>query len=289
MMIKKIVFFLIFLTAFFYLDTANILKAEEELYSNKADSYSRYMPPSNIKAAQGGVSITEAESEYSHYFKVAGKLPIKLSIDAQYIGIKDDVAVELPSRLTGNSFDFETTLPFFNFDKTYFRFGLSPSFYTDDWDFDASAFRIPSRYFFIWQPKDNLTFIAGVAVYPDYDTSALPIAGFIYKPSEKWLFNIVPKRPSISYKLNDKTTVFTEGGGAINSEFEVTRGNQKNVVLKYKETRLGAGVKYKFNSYIKASVQGGEVFGRTLKYLDGAGKVNIKQGAYAELRVIISM
>jgi hypothetical protein len=257
-------------------------KGEDDCHNS--DSYFRYMPSRKADSQSGKIEIMEADSEYSYAFKAFDKLPVKFSLDNKYIGIENTTGVELPAYLVGLTTDIETTLPFFNLDKTYLRLGISPSFYGDDWDFEASQFRIPSRYFLIHSLNDQWTFIAGVAVYPDFETKVWPILGFIYKPNDKLTFNIVPRRPNISYLLNEKIALFAEGGNSF-GEYEVTKDNLENVVLQYKEMHIGAGLKYKVNKAVEASVSAGGMFGRSLKYRDSLGKVEIKDGAYAEFRL----
>lgn len=249
------------------------------------DAYLRYIPSRSAKAMSGEVGIIESEAGYSYEFKVFDKLPVKFSLIPQYIGIENTTEVELPSNLTGLTTNIETTLPFFNFERTYLRLGISPSFYGEDWDFETSNFRVPTRYFFIHQPNTQWTFIAGIAVYPDFERRLLPILGFIYQLNDKLIFSIMPKRPNISYLVNDRVTLFAEGGGSLNSEFEVTKDNLKNVVLCYKQMRLGSGIKFKLNKFIQSSVSVGAVFNRMLKYRDRLGKVNLKDGFYTEFRV----
>ncbi len=254
------------------------------------DIYLRYMPSRGAEEQQGEVGIIEADAEYIYEFKVFDKLPLKFSLDNKYIGIENTTSVELPAHLVGLTTDIETTLSFFSVDNTYLRLGISPSFYGDDWDFSTSSFRMPVRSLLIYQPSRQWTFLAGLAVCPDFTDEVLPILGFIYKPNDKLVFNIVPKRPNISYFLNDRVTLFAEGGRAYNSEFEVTRDNLKNVVLRYKETHLGAGIKYKVNKYMRSSLSYGGIFNRSLKYRDSSlGKVKIKSGLYAEFRLEIKI
>ncbi len=256
--------------------------------SQAIDSYVRYMPSRSVDAASGKVEIIESDAKYSYEFKAFDKLPVKLSIDNNYIGIESSLnSVELPAHLVGLTTDIETTVPFFHFSKTYLRIGISPSFYGDDWDFKASSFRIPSRYFLIYQPNDKWTFLYGVAVYPDFTDPVLPILGFIYKPNDRLVFNIAPRRPNITYALTDKVSLFGEGGFVVNNEFEVKHNNSKNVILEYHETYLGAGIKYNFNKYIQASLSSGGSFRRRLKYRDSLGKVDIKDGLYTEFRIEI--
>ena len=255
--------------------------------SQAIDSYVRYMPSRSVDAASGKVEIIESDAKYSYEFKAFEKLPVTLSIDNNYIGIENSLSnLELPAHLVGVTTDIETTLPFFHFNKTYLRIGISPSFYGDDWNFNTSAFRIPHRYFLIYQPNDKWTFLSGVALYPDFEHPVLPIFGFIYKPNDKLVFNIVPKRPNITYALNDRINLFAEGGSAFD-EFIVKRDNLKNIALQYRETHLGAGLKFKLNQYLQASISAGGMFNRYLEYTDSQGKVDIKNGLYTEFRVEI--
>lgn len=254
-------------------------------------SYLRYAPGRSVNAMSGEVEITDTAMEYTLDVKAFGKLPVCFGIETQYIGIDDTLAdVELPSHLVGVSMDVETTFPFFAVDKTYVRFGISPSFYADDWDCPSSAFRVPSRFLLIHLPNDRLTLLAGIAVYPDYEDEVVPVFGFVYKPNERLSLHIVPKRPNISYLLSEKLTLFVEGGLG-SSEFEVTRDSDKakNAVLRYKESRVGTGIKFTPVSFMQGSVSFGGVFNRSLKYRDGQGKVIIKDGWYSELRMEIKL
>jgi hypothetical protein len=262
--------------------------AVEEDFNQSLDTYFRYSPSRGAHAQSGSVATMEADSEYKYELKLFDELPVKLSLEDSYIGIENTTDVELPARLVGFITDIETTLPFFKVDKTYIRIGISPSFYDDDWNFHSSSFRIPVRSFIIYKPNEEWAFIGGVAVYPDYETKAFPILGFIYQPNDRLSFNIVPKRPNVSYKLNDKLTVFAEAGMSY-EEYEVTKDDLKNVVLRFKEDRLGTGIKYKFNKFIESSVTVGGVFNRSLKYRDSLGKVDIKSGFYSEFRVEIKI
>jgi len=266
-----------------------VVEIKEEDFPQEIDYYLRYMPSRGAEAQSGKVGIVDSAWEYSYQVKVAGKLPIEFALGAGYVGIDNTTAVKLPSYLSSVAFGAETTLPFFNIDRTYFTIGLAPSFFTDNWDFPTSAFRLLQRYFFIYQPNEKWTFVAGVGVSPDCEDAVMPILGFIYKPNDRLSFNIVPKQPEISYALNEKLTVFTQAD-MYSGEYEVTKDNLKNVILEYNEVHLGAGLRYKFNKHIKGSFSTGGIFNRSLKYRpDSLGKVTIKDGLYSEFRIEIVM
>jgi hypothetical protein len=256
-------------------------KESEEESANEIDYYYRYMPSRSVSSASGKVAITDTAAEYSYDLKAFGKLPVEFYIATRYIGIENTVNVPLPSHLTGVFFGVETTLPFFNLDKTYFRFGIKPSFYSDDWNFNSSAFSMPAHAFVIYQPDPKLTMIFGLAVFPGYENQVSPILGVIYKPNEKLSFNLVPERPNIIYALNKKLSVFIEGDFCSN-EFKVSYPGKDNATLVYKEIHSGTGIQYKFNKFSRFSLSGGRVFQRALKYRDSLGKVVIKDGYYSQ-------
>jgi hypothetical protein len=262
--------------------------AEEEKLPLEANSYIRYMPTRRVDAMPGKIGIIESANECSYELKAFGKLPVELSFETGYISIDNSSGVKLPSHLTSLIAGIQATFPFFTLDKTYFRVGLYPSYRAENWNARTSAFRMPVHTFLIYQPDEKLTFVAGVGTYPDYETKVIPILGLIYKPNEKLIFNLIPDNPSINYTLNDKITLFVEGG-IMSDEYEVDKDGLKNVILQYNAYRGGAGISYKFNKYIESSVSVGSVFNRMFKYRDSLGKVNVDSGMYSEFRLDITI
>ena len=258
----------------------------EREFKHKSESFYRFMPSSSAKNQDGSVGIIEAGSEYEVEFKAFGKVPVNFSLNTGYIGVNNSTAVYLPAKLTSATSDIEITLPFFKFDKTYFRFGVSPSLYGDDWNFKPSNFRIPSRYYIIRQPNEKLTYVFGVAYLPEYETEAFPIVGLIYTPNDKLTFNLIPPRPTIEYSLNNKIDLFLEGGYD-GDEFIVDINHTQNQVLSYGASRVGTGINYQFNKYMQGSFAVGGTFGRSLEYrTDSFGKVVVKNGFYTEVRFV---
>jgi len=269
------------------LDTEVVVKKEEGIMQD-AESYVRYMPGRAAYDQSGKVGLIASNAEYNYAWKAFGKLPVELSIDSEYIGINNSTVVKLPAHLTSLSIGAEVTLPFFNFDKTYFRVGVYPSMETGNWNFRSSAFRIPSQYALIYQPNEKLTLVAGIGVFPDYLDPVWGAVGFIYKPNDKWTFNIIPERGTITYALSEKLSLFAEGD-IIRSEFEVDKDERKGVILEYNENRLGTGMQYQPNKNIQTSLSVGGAFGRNFRYDDSLGKVNIKNGFYSEFRIQINI
>jgi hypothetical protein len=261
---------------------------QEELFDTEIDSSVLWMPYSSVDSQPGKVSITEYDTEGSYDFKLFGRLPVTISSELHVIDIHKTVVFDLPSRLIGFSNDIDATLPCFNLDKTYINLGVSPSFYADDWNFTGHSFRMPFWAVAEYLPDDKWTFLAGAYITPYYDLWAIPIAGFIYKPNDRLTFNIYTMDPSIIYKINDRLSVFAEGGYAIDNEFTVTRNNSTNVVLTYDYLYAGGGLKYKLGRSIACTLSAGGVFNRSLEYRDGAGKADIDKTLYVQLAINIA-
>jgi len=257
-------------------------------YPFNMQSYVRFMPKVEVNTQDGSVAITDAAAEWSYEHKFFGRLPVEFSMEQSYININNSTVVKIPSRLTGIGFGLDVTLPLLMLEKMYFRIGVTPSFYTDNWSLYENSLRLPQRYFAIWQPNDKFTAILGMAVYPRFRDVFLPIAGIIYKPNDKWLFNLVPSRPTINYTLNDKIAFFGEysmSGG----EYVVTKDGNKGTPLNYDEQHAGVGLEYTLNKYVQGSLAVGGAFARKLQYRESYGKVDIKNGFYTEFRVNVDM
>jgi len=285
--------FRVFAVAFFvllsYLSVAFAQQNAEFDYTHALDTYARFIPSRSAWDQPGSVKITESEFEYDYQLKAFGKLPVEFSVNSQYIGIDNSTAVELPAHLTGFTAGLETTVPLFGLKQAYFHAGVFPSFYGENWAFGADHFRIPSKYYAIYVLNDQWTFVGGAAVFPEFDTTVSPVLGVIYKPNDKLTFHFVTDTQRISYALTDKLTLFVEGHESTDNEFIVTRGAAKKVTLEYNEGHLGTGIKFKINKYTDITLSGGQIIFNSLKYLDGNGKVVVKNGPYVELRVQVKI
>ena len=264
---------------------SRITTEKEDEPPSELDTLIRFMPSRGAEAQSGSVGLVVSESEYNYQFNAFGKLPVQLGVGTQYIGINNSTSVALPAHLTTVSFGGNVTFPFFNLDKTYFRIEATPSFYTDNWNINSKTFRIPINTFAIYQPNDTWTFILGMHFFPSgvLNSKIGPVAGLIYKPNDKLIFNLVPPKPNILYMVNDKLGVFGEFG-MTDEQFLVTKDGQKNVVLLYNENRLGTGVLYKFNKFLESTFSVGAVFNGYMKYKESLGKVVLKNGLYTEVR-----
>lgn len=264
-------------------------KPEENTGKHEAESHLIFIPSTKSKDENSHIGIIESGFDYSYECKLFDKIPVTFSLSSEYIGIKENSKLNLPSHLTGLSTGIDVVLPFFNLDKTYINLGISPSIYRDDWRFETSSFRLPANTFLIYKPDDKWIFIGGLAFFPEYKDRFFPIAGFVYKPNKKWVFNITTDDPSIAYSPNDRLIIFTQMTLPLGAEFEVKQRNSENAVLIYNDMRVGLGVGYKINKFVSFSIAGGGVFDRYIKYRNIGRKLSIENGGYAEFSIDVQI
>jgi hypothetical protein len=269
---------------------------EDNNFSSEIDSYLRYIPSRSSATQSGKIRITQSGIEYSYDFKAFGELPVELSLNPEYININNSTPVKLPTFLTKLSAGFNATAPLFDIKGTYFYMELNPSFYGDNWDFGPSNFYFESRYTIIYQPNERLSLVAGLDVNPVHRYPFLsvfntypvsPVLGFIYKPNDKLMFNILPDTPNISYTLTDRVTLFIQENDSL-ERYYVTKDNAETK-LNYSQLYLSAGLKFKINKFIETSLAMGNSFRQILKYTDTAGKVTTRNGLFAEFRIEVKI
>ncbi len=263
---------------------------EEQAVTHELDSYVRYAPTRSLSGQPGKISVIKAASEYSFAFKAFGQLPVELAIGGVDIDINanDAVPVSLPSHLTKLSLGAEVTLPAVVLDKTYVRLGITPAFYSSNWNFKANSFNFGSHALLIYQPSEKLTLIVGVAVSPGFEGPITPFAGVIYQLNDKLTFDLVPSRPAIYYKINDRLTLFGESGFS-GAEFKVSKDGYDGAALSYNEIHVGGGAQIKVNKYIDTYLSCGRMLNHYLEYRDSLGKVNMKNNTYSEVRVEVKI
>ena len=291
-MLKKIKIFLVLLPALF----ANISSGwtdEGEEPRIIAGIQSRHIYSSDIETTGGDIDITSSGFDLTYQFKAAGQLPVDISLEVGHKDINADTPVDLPSHLESRRLGLSTKFPapFIEDDRFLMGLDIFPTLNTDNWDWPAGslreqsgAFRIPFRSYLIFKESDDFILVGGVSVRPEYESEILPVIGLIYRPNGRLSFNFASDDPNISYQFNDATLLRWEMNYAWD-EYEVTRGAQEGVVLRYQEISAGFGIEHQFNAVLKGIVSAGGVFNRRLEYKDGVGKVAPDTGFYTSVRL----
>jgi hypothetical protein len=251
---------------------------------------SRYMSEVDADNLPGSLSMSVSKFSFEHEFKVEERLPVTFSIVNSHTEINSDVPVYLPSNLVSRSLGLGVKLPapFTSSPNYYIGIDVFPSMNTDGWsESSSSAFRVPFRSYLIYKRDENLIVFGGVSIRPGYAyATALPIFGFIYKPSEELEFKFASDNPTVTYQFTEKTRGILEAT-LVNEEYEVEYEGQQGRVLLYREFGLGAGIEHQFTNNLKGLVSVGSVLGRLFEYEDDQGEIEPEAGMYVKARLTV--
>ncbi len=248
---------------------------------------SRHIYESDVSSDSGSISLTESQIGFFKEFKI-DRLPLVTGLKFKHTDINDSVRMPLPTKLVGQELllGVKFPAPYLDSDRYFIGVDIFPSMYRDDWQWKSSSFRIPSRIYLIYRESERFVLVGGFTVRPGFDTTVFPILGFIYQPNDQLKFNFASDNPSVTYKINERLSVLGELEFVVD-EYEVDRGAQRNVVLKFKEYSAGVGLNYHFNESCAVKVSTGAVLGRQIEYEDEVGKLAPDTGLYSDIRLTL--
>lgn len=261
--------------------SAGVVRAEE-VGATKVQLKSKYIPNSKVEADDSELEMSVTKFSASHEFKIKDKLPLDLSLRVNNTSIDKNSSVDLPSSLQEKGFGIgiKYPVPFIKDNEHYFMgLDVMPGFYSDGARITSDDFRCPFRNYFIDKVNEDFVWILGVSVRPEFENMYVPIAGFNYKANDRLDFNLASDNPNISFKLTDKTKLKWEFDYS-DTEYEVKRGAEENVVLRSRYFSTGPGIEYDYYENVKVGFNVGGVFMRRLEYDDGVGKVDPNNGFY---------
>jgi len=246
----------------------------------------QYTMESDVNRQSGQISVNQNDFTLQYDTKAFDVLPLTFFFDYRHLDINENLPVNLPSHLEGRRLGagVKLPMPFTSTEEHFIGIDVMPSWYTDDWTWTNSSFRMPFRIYGIYRPDDNFVFIAGATIRPDYDTVVVPVIGFNWQPNDRWDIHLASTEPTVTYKINENWAIFGEYNGSLD-EYEVTRNGQKGVVLKVSEFTLGGGLKYHINKKLEASFSAGANLARRFQYRDDVGKVDADSAPYIKFRL----
>jgi hypothetical protein len=246
----------------------------------------RHIYASDIEATDTEIAVTKTEFDGKYELKLFDELPVEVSLGLGHIDIGEDDPVDVPSHLESRRLGLSTKFPapFIEDDRYFMGVDIFPTLNTDAWEWEPGAFRVPSRAYFIFKESDDFILVGGVSARPEHDNAVLPVLGMIYRPNERLSFNLAQDHPNITYQWNEATKLLMEFDYAFD-EYEVNRGTQRGVVLKYRECASGFGIEHQWGEGVAGALSAGAVFNRRLEYKDGAGKIAPDTGVYVSLKL----
>lgn len=138
-----------------------------------------------------------------------------------------------------------------------------------------------------WRP--DVTFVFGLAVQPDSEIPALPLAGVRWDIRPDLTLNLMFPRPALTYQVDSRWSVFVAGGGEFNtfrteSGFgnEIGQSRYSNALGTYRDFHLGAGAEYRLPCGPSIRIETGYSFGRQIDYTDISQTIKFENAPYVQ-------
>jgi hypothetical protein len=187
---------------------------------------------------------------------------------------------DLPPRLN------DATIDFHHFrrigDHWIADFAVTPGLFADDHSFDSSdAFRINGRALAIYEPSPVWKWVLGVTYVNGAWNKVVPVAGFVYTPTEDVEYRLVFPNPKISWRLpqspvpgQDEYWLFAEADFA-NAIWAFEQPDGTPDVFAWRDYRLILGLERKIIGGLSSRVEIGYVFNRQFKLASSPGEVDV--------------
>ena len=207
--------------------------------------------------------------EYSHRFRLAGRIYLRTGVGYERFDF-GETAAPVPEHL--HSISAFVGLEYMVGNDIGAFLYLRPGFYTED-DIGMSSFDMPVTLgrVFVLQPDRLYVLVGATGAGLRGEFPVLPIAGLIWKPTDRWNFFLVPPEPRISYSISDKLDVFVNGqlvGGAFRTDRDddIQPSRLSNAQVDYTEYRAGLGMEIRCSSAVAISLNGGYAFQRRFNF-----------------------
>lgn len=195
--------------------------------------------------------------------------------------------VHLPERLYDTYLEFRwlnVLTPRFTLDLAF-----SPGIYGDYAFVNRKTWRYQARAVGVFTTSCTTQLVAGVAFIDRENIGFLPVAGFIWTPSEVWNVELVVPRPKISkqlsltYKREWRGYVAGEFGG---NSYSILQTDGYQDIATYQDLRLLLGIERRKTGGRTLYWEAGYVFARKLEFASGTPSIDpgptalLRSGAY---------
>ena len=280
----KIVRCLLVFLVLVFLGITNLF-AEENPFFVKFKT--RFMLAADAQDQSGDIQLTKIKLRLGYQKELENGRPFYVTIGPDHYIADDSTAANIPDEFKsrGIRIGTEFDMPLVADDRYSWGWELNPTFQSaKKQSFDGETFRFNFSTFGKFKGDNDLVWVLGANVRPEYDLVVLPIFGVNYKLNDKISLNLVSDEPNIAYLLNDDTKILLEFDYTLD-EFEVTDDTNKGAILQMQDFATGVGVEHSFNNNFLASVGVGGVFNRILKFQNETGKAVLDDGLYLNVKM----
>jgi hypothetical protein len=122
---------------------------------------------------------------------------------------------------------------------------LLPGLYTDFRTTPPDAFRVPGFAVGVFRVAPELHLVAGAWHLQRLRVKALPIAGLLWEPTDRWQCRLVFPEPKVSYRLDAKHDAWVYARGEYGGGTWAYKDNAGRAdLVEYSDLRVGAGFEW---------------------------------------------
>ncbi len=158
-------------------------------------------------------------------------------------------------------------------DRWSLRSDLRPGLYTDFKDISGGDFNVPVTVALGYEVNPDLQFLFAVNVDARREFPVVGGPGVIWRFAEGWRLSLVIPRPQIEFAASEQLTLFAGGelralAIRVAEDFGVASGNASlnDDQVTYREMRVGGGVRWSFNRWLRLTAEAGYVLDRRFEF-----------------------
>ncbi len=199
-------------------------------------------------------------------------------------GLNGPKTNDLPSQLY--DFSFETVVAFPVGEHLIVQTAIAPSLFSDLNNTSSGAFRLPGRLLAFWKCSDRFTLTGGVFYLDRDDVKWLPVAGFLWYPSDDVKVELMAPRPRIAWRTSHAEgqeswlyLVGEFGGGT----WAIHRASGVNDVVTLQDYRALVGFERKSTTVRSWWLEAGYVFSRRIQFTSKIGDSDLSSSVLARV------
>jgi hypothetical protein len=227
----------------------------------------------------GEIDTMSTRVRHVESFPVNRRFSWRVGGEWERLGFGVPVGSPIPNTLQSLNLHLGGSMAFS--EKIAMQFEVDPGIYSDFEDIDFGDLNAPisTRLFYVQNP--NVQWVMALISNPKSELPFVGGVGLRWRFAPDWTIDLILPRPQVRYEFSDMLSFHAGGefrGGAyrVAENFGTRTGRPEldDDDVTYREVRVGAGFRWKFNKSVSAVVDGGWVIDRRFTYENARLQLN---------------
>ncbi|MBU0676539.1 MAG: hypothetical protein KJ626_00345 [Verrucomicrobia bacterium] len=221
--------------------------------------------------ASGGLAFFRTSS---------GVVDIRADLDLAHF--MDDGGIGLPDDLLALNLDADWVTRVD--DTTSLRAGFKPGLYAEAEGLSSDSFFFPFSLEAIYAFQPNLSGLAGVAVYPDFDQQLDPLIGLRWIPGEEWVLDLFYPASRITFQPSTDWSVSLGLTIDKTSEYQLDKSDDRDRIM-IDQDRLYIEAEWSVDESTRVMCQFGRIMDRSIEFEGLNGDFDVDDTVYFRIGV----